>query len=372
MSQRTITITALIALTVTIIGWSWFYFNRHDWQKSFSTRPIALRPLPFIQPTEPKSTTSATTTLVAFGDIMLSRNVAGKMRLYGNDFPFLKMTDVLSSADIAFANLENPITTGPIVPTGSFTFHADPGSEIALKQSGIDIVSLANNHSPNYGEKGLLDTMTYLDQQSILHTGAGKDLNAALEPAVIERNGVKFAFIAFNDTDVVPPSYGASVKHAGTALIDFDHLHQAMVKAKSLADVVIVSMHAGTEYTPEANKRQIAFAHAAIDEGAEVVIGHHPHVVQNIEQYKGKYIFYSLGNFIFDQMFSEETRNGLGVRLSFVDKKVVQVELLPVLIEDYAQPHLINPSEATTTLQRVQQPVTLPASQERGMPILVR
>jgi poly-gamma-glutamate synthesis protein (capsule biosynthesis protein) len=355
MPQRTITITALIALVLAASGWSWFYFNRSDWQKTVSTKPISLKSLPFVESLQPKPTRSATTTLIAFGDIMLSRNVAGKMRLYGNDYPFLKMMTALSSADIAFANLENPITAGPIVPTGSFTFHADPGSEIALKQSGIDIVSLANNHSPNYGEKGLLDTITYLDQQSVLHAGAGKDLSAALEPAVIERNGVKFAFVAFNDTDVVPPSYGAGVNHAGTALIDFDHLHQAMVKAKSLADVVIVSMHAGTEYTPEANKRQIAFAHAAIDEGADVVIGHHPHVVQNIEKYKDKYIFYSLGNFIFDQMFSDETRNGLGIRLSFVDKKVVKVELLPVLIEDYAQPHSISPREATSTMQRLQQ-----------------
>ncbi len=355
MPQKSITICALGAFILTASAWGWFYFNRSDWQKALSVKPIILKTLPFIESNQPKVTTSVTTTLIAFGDIMLSRNVAGKMKLYGNDYPFLKMTDILSAADIAFANLENPITAGPVVPTGSFTFHADPGSEVALKQSGVDIVSLANNHSPNYGDKGLLDTITYLDQQSILHAGAGKDLTAALEPAVIERNGVKFAFIAFNDTDVVPPSYGAGANHAGTALIKFDHLHQAMIKAKSLADVVIVSMHSGTEYTAEANKRQIAFAHAAIDEGADVVIGHHPHVVQNIEKYKDKYIFYSLGNFIFDQMFSAETRNGLGIRLSFVDKKVVRVELLPVLIEDYAQPHSISPREATSTMQRLQQ-----------------
>jgi len=360
MNQR-ITLIALAFLLIISAGWAWLYLHRSDWKKTLSHQSITLKPLPFIAPVAPKPTVSATTTLIAFGDIMLSRNVAAKMRLYGNDYPFLKVTELLSSADIAFANLENPITAGPIVPTESLIFHADPGSEVALAQSGIDVVSLANNHSPNYGAVGLLDTVKYLDEQKILHAGAGKDLLAALEPAVIERNGVKFAFLAFNDRDVVPPSYGAGVSHAGTALMDLAQLHQAMVRAKSLADVVIVSMHSGTEYTPEANKRQIAFAHAAIDEGAEVVIGHHPHVVQNIEVYKDKHIFYSLGNFIFDQMFSADTRNGLGVRLSFVNNQIKQVDIIPILIDDYSQPRIITSGEATTTLQRLQQPIVVSA-----------
>lgn len=339
---------ALVALgTVIIIGaWTVIYFLRQN-SPFASTYKAPVLSLPFTIPKvgapEPRATT---TTIIAVGDIMTSRNVAAKMRLYGNDYPFASSTDFLSSADITFANLETPITAGPIVPTGSFSFHADPGSELALKKAGIDVLSLANNHSPNYGDKGLIDTIAYLDAQQLYHTGAGRNIEEAREPAIIEHQGIRFAFIAFNDSDVVPPLYGASSNHGGTAIMTAENLQAALSLAKAQADVVIVSMHSGTEYTRIANERQVAFAHQAIDLGADVVIGSHPHVVQNIERYKGKYIFYSLGNFVFDQMFSEETREGLAVKLSFKDKEIDDVQLYPFKIYNFAQPKPLHLDEA--------------------------
>ncbi len=199
-------------------------------------------------------------------------------------------------------------------------------------------MSLANNHSLNYGPLGLIDTWENLDRAQILHSGSGTSLAEALKPAIIERQGLRFAFISFNDDDIVPDSYGAQVDSGGTALMTNENLQVAMMLAKASADVTIISMHSGKEYSRSANDRQAAFAHEAIDAGADVVIGHHPHVVQNIERYRGKYIFYSLGNFVFDQMFSDQTREGLAVKLIFLDKEVSSVELHPFKIYDYAQP----------------------------------
>ena len=112
-------------------------------------------------------------------------------------------------------------------------------------------------------------------------------------------------------------------------------------------------MHSGTEYVNDPNKRQIEFAHNAIDFGADLIIGHHPHVVQTIEKYKDKYIFYSLGNFIFDQMWSQETKEGLIVKFIFEKNKNIQFSIIPIVIEDYSQPRLANEEESTKILKRL-------------------
>ena len=129
-----------------------------------------------------------------------------------------------------------------------------------------------------------------------------------------------------------------------------ERMQRAIQEANSIADIIIVSMHAGDEYEPLPNDSQMAFAHAAIDAGAEMVIGHHPHVVQTMEIYKGKYIFYSLGNFIFDQMWSRETREGLLIKAAFTKEGVKNVTFHPVLIEDYAQPRFMEDREDITRI----------------------
>jgi poly-gamma-glutamate synthesis protein (capsule biosynthesis protein) len=277
--------------------------------------------------------------LIAVGDIMLSRNVAANIKANGNDFnfPFQKITSEISNADITFANLECPITEGPVVKTGSMIFHADPGAEEGLKNAGIDIVSLANNHTPNYGIKGLLDTFKYLREQGIQFVGAGKDDTEAGSAVVVESKGFKFAFLGYNDADVVPANYFADTSHPETNQMLTSKLAGDIKKAKEQADFVIVSMHSGTEYkTP--NPHQTEFAHAAIDAGAELVIGHHPHVLQEVEKYNGKYIFYSLGNFVFDQYFSKETSIGVITKTYFKKDGVSRIEFTPVTINKQSQP----------------------------------
>ncbi len=300
------------------------------------------------------STASAPVTLIAVGDIMLSRNVgAAIVKHHDVNYPFLNVSDYLKSADVVFANLETPITPGKPVLTGSMTFRSDPGVEKGMKTAGISVVSLANNHTMNQGTKGLSDTISYLDKAGITHAGAGATLADALKPATLTIKGVKFAFLAFNDSDVVPASYGATTTHAGTAFMNIATMANAVKAAKKKADVVIVSMHSGTEYTPTPNARQTAFARGAIDAGAEIVIGHHPHVVQTVEKYKGKWILYSLGNFVFDQMWSMDTRHGMTAKITFKGTKVSTIEYTPVLIENYAQPRIMTGKDAAAVIARL-------------------
>ena len=296
--------------------------------------------------------------MVAVGDIMLSRVVADKMTRNGVDYPFASTTVFLNDADITFGNLETSITAGRHIGSGEMVFRADPLSAGALSRAGFDIVSLANNHTPNFGSKGLLDTFSYLTLSNIQYVGAGKNSSEANEAKYIVSKGITFAFLAYNDSDVVPVSYAATEDTAGTAFMRIDAMIEAVKEAKTKADIVIVSMHSGNEYTDVPDVSQSTFAHAAIDAGAELVIGHHPHVVQTMEQYKGKYIFYSLGNFIFDQRY-DVTKDGLALKIIFTKDGVETISFHPVHIEDFSQPHFLDGEEAKKVLDRLRYDVSL-------------
>lgn len=292
-------------------------------------------------------------TLLAVGDIMLSRRVGDKMLQFGYDYPFLEVGEYLKQADFVFGNLETPITPGRQIKTGEMVFRADPEVVNSLKENNFSILSLANNHTPNFGQKGLEDTFKYLNSVGIKYVGAGLNSSEAYRPVYLEKNGIKIAFLAFNDSDVVPSYYGAGEKRAGTALMDLEKLTQGIEEAKNNSDFVVISLHSGSEYTPGPNKSQTEFAHAAIDTGADLVIGHHPHVVQTWEKYKDKYIFYSLGNFIFDQMWSLETRQGLMAKFHFTKNEIQKIELLPVQIADYSQPKVLDSESGQKVINRL-------------------
>ena len=284
----------------------------------------------------------ATVTLIAVGDIMLDRTVEQKIIANKDiNFPFLKIRDYLKTADIVFANLENPITSDdPEVYQTSMVFNAKPGMERALRDAGITIVSLSNNHTMNYGPKGILNTFTYLDSVGLEHFGAGKNAVEAAAPVILSRSGIKFAFLGYTDNDVVPSDYQATNTRPGNNFMNIEAMQSAVKNVRPEADIVIVSMHSGDEYEP-ASDRQIRFAHAAIDAGADMVIGTHPHVLQKIEEYKGKYIMYSLGNFVFDQMWSIPTTQSVIAKFTFDKKGVVQGEFTPIRIKNYSQPEIV-------------------------------
>jgi poly-gamma-glutamate synthesis protein (capsule biosynthesis protein) len=298
-------------------------------------------------------------TIFAVGDIMLSRDVDRVIKSKGDyNYPFLETAAQSQSADISFANLETSIAPGRSISTDEMTFRSDPETLQGLKWAGFNIVSLANNHTPDFGQKGLLDTFRYLDDAQIQYVGAGKNYSEAHQAKIIDKNGFKIAFLAYNDSGIVPASYKATENSVGTALAgtskaDLKVLDEDIKNAKKTADFVIVSLHFGTEYASSANSKQQNFAHAAIDSGAEMVIGHHPHVVQNAEIYNGKYIFYSLGNFVFDQYWSEETKKGMAIKFVIDEQGARDFQFMPIMMEKIAQPKFLEGDSADAVISRL-------------------
>lgn len=292
--------------------------------------------------------------LNAMGDIMLSRVVEQKMLEY-NDFsyPFKKIYPLAASADIVFGNLESPILEGRIIKSGEMIFRADPRAVEGLKLAGFNVLNLANNHILNFGKDGLSNTIEVLEKNNISYIGAGLKKENISKPAIKNIKGVRFAFLGYTYNFDQRKSTGGEIY--GSANMDIEQMKKDVEKAKENSDIVIVSMHAGEEYSISSGGTQRNFARAAIDSGASLVIGHHPHVVQNAEKYKDGYILYSLGNFVFDQMWSEETRLGVIAKIYFnsSDKKVSGINFIPIKIYDYSQPRITEKEEAKKILDRL-------------------
>ncbi|MGE5483461.1 MAG: CapA family protein [Ignavibacteriales bacterium] len=296
--------------------------------------------------------------LVAVGDIMLSRGVAEQIERHGDiQHPFSKMKEYLHSGDIVFGNLECPLTPGRDIKPQEMVLRADPGLEAALASSGFTILSLANNHIPDFGADGIADTLKNLGAAGVECVGAGSNEREAHAARYFDVKGIRLAFLAYSDPGVVPASYRAGRDTPGTALLDLETMRADIHDAGENADFVVVSMHAGTEYSEDPDSNQVRYARAAVDAGADLVLGHHPHVVQRVERYRDRYIFYSLGNFVFDQMWSRATREGMAVKL-FISKTgnetgVEKIEFAPVVINADAQPEMLAGNEAGAVVERL-------------------
>jgi poly-gamma-glutamate capsule biosynthesis protein CapA/YwtB (metallophosphatase superfamily) len=316
---------------------------------------------------------AATWTMIAAGDIMLDRGVARVVKVLGrgSDFPFNggsatitgrtccsaldnpvpvtrrtgsvgAVRDLLSSADLTVANFENPAPDAFRYHTQGTVFSADPKLIAGLKKAGFDIVSIANNHIRDAGAQGILDTIKNLKKYGIKATGAGANLAAARKPAVVDINGVQVAILGY---DTIAKYYAAGASSAGSAQLSKAVVRADIKKARAAgADVVIVYPHWGTEYTPKPFTGQQNLARAIIDAGADMVIGNHAHWVGAMEVYKGRPIWYALGNFVFDQDWSEPTMEGITLELSFQGKELVQVRMRPHVILDKAQPNFMDPA----------------------------
>ncbi|MDD3190396.1 MAG: CapA family protein [Candidatus Pacebacteria bacterium] len=291
--------------------------------------------------------------LVAVGDIMLSREVERRMIMRGDwKYPFLETATITNSADIAFGNLETTILEGSLVSDDSFFFRTDPQSVEGLKFAGFDVLSLANNHMMNFGADGLESTIENLDGAGMNYVGAGVNEDDINRPVIIEAKGVKFGFLAYTyNRDKYKNTDG---DFYGLSYMDTEKMKAQVGALKKEVDIVVVSMHAGTEYVLTSHTSQTNFARAAIDAGADLVIGHHPHVVETFEKYKDGYIIYSLGNFVFDQMWSEETRLGAMAKITFRDAEILDIEFVPVKIFDYAQPQILEGNEKEMILERLE------------------
>jgi poly-gamma-glutamate capsule biosynthesis protein CapA/YwtB (metallophosphatase superfamily) len=293
-------------------------------------------------------------TLMAVGDVMLSRDVDTKIQKYQDyTYPFLKTADLLKSADITFGNLESPITPGRKINTNEMVFRADPEVVEGLNLAGFDVLTLANNHSLNFGKEGLNDTFGYLKDTGIEYIGAGESVSEAYLPTIREAGYITFAFLGYSYAGKALDSYESLEYNPTVAFMDTEKMIVDVEQATNLADYVIVSMHDGYEYQFTPNQHQKDFAHAAIDAGAALVVGHHPHVVQTMEEYNNGFILYSLGNFVFDQMWSQETREGIIAEIAFSKRGIEGFEFFPIIIEDYSQPRLANAEEGKIMLNRL-------------------
>lgn len=294
--------------------------------------------------------------LIAVGDVSFSRGVERIILKEDNiNFPFLEVADYLKSADFVFANLETPIQEGRNITDAEMIFRSPLGTEKALKSANIKVVSLANNHTMNFGKEGLSNTFSLLEKEGIKYVGAGNNEAEAYSPVYFQEKRMKFAFLAYTDPSVIPVNYEAKGERPGNAFLNIEKMKEAVAEARKNADFVIVSMHNGTEYVFYPNKSQQEFARAAIDAGADLIIGHHPHVVQTMEKYKGKYIFYSLGNFVFDQIYIK-TREAVALKIYFKDKEMSKIEVVPILIEkDIWQPRILE--EGKIIVERLKFPL---------------
>ena len=263
-------------------------------------------------------------TVIATGDAIPARevNVQASRR---NDFtwPFAPTADYVKNADITYVNLETPLFAGCKLDDYGFQFCGDARFVSGLQLIGTDVVNVANNHFSNYGAQGTNATVSLLNKAGIPVSGLGP-------PVVLNVRGLRFAFLGFNGVGLP---------------IDRNEMKLEIENARQQADVVIVQFHWGKEYerqpmadpgvpTPD---DPVQLGHLAIDDGADFVVGNHPHWYQGVEVYKGKLITYAHGNYVFDQMWSEETREGVIGKYTFYDNKLIAAEWKPIRIYDYGQ-----------------------------------
>jgi poly-gamma-glutamate capsule biosynthesis protein CapA/YwtB (metallophosphatase superfamily) len=268
--------------------------------------------------------------LIFAGDVMFSRAVRREiLSTRDSSRPFRKIAPLLEAADITFVNLETPFSDQGPYHDGGLIFHAAPEMIDGLRLAGVNFVSTANNHSRDCGPHGVDFTLAWLRSHGIRPVGSAETEQAAHEGVVFARNGVRFGFLGYtfdqkngNWKDIDPR----------IALADPQVMAHDVAALRERCDVVIVSMHHGVEYQPKPSEGQIAFAHAAIDAGAKLVIGHHPHVIQPNERYRNGLICYSLGNFVFDQYQREATQHGEVVQVSFLGREILDTHLMHVRI----------------------------------------
>lgn len=277
--------------------------------------------------------------LVFAGDIMLDEG-PGRLIDAGGD-PLAPFANILQEADYRIANLECPIATeGAAFDNKVFSFRAKP-SVLPILKNRFDAVSLANNHSGDYGHEGFNETMRHLDHAGIAWFGGGRNLSAAHKPLWIERKGIKIAVLGYNEFK--PRAFEAGANWPGIAWSEDDQVITDIRAAKAAgADLIIPFMHWGWEKESKPSQRQRALAHKMIDEGATLVIGGHPHETQGVETYQGKPIIYSLGNFVFDGFDYPAAQRGWLLRLQLDKSGLVFWDTLAAIMDADGTPHPVH------------------------------
>ena len=294
---------------------------------------------PNLESTSPAAKSDTVISLMATGDVLLARSINYKMvQLQDFTWPFVYLGSFLEGADLTYINLETPLISDCPTRVDGMFFCGDLRGIDSLKFAGIDVVNVANNHASNFGPEGVAETHAALEANNFVTSGISDD-NVGFTTV----KDTKFAFLGYNEVNDQP----------GVTTATDEVIKREVAAARSQADVVVVQFHWGNEYTYAPSENQKLLARLAVDSGADLIIGNHPHWYQPIEFYKGTLITYSHGNLVFDQMWSRETREGIVGEYYFQNKKLVGVRFHPVLIENYGQPKLLEGPEAMKILDNL-------------------
>ncbi len=270
--------------------------------------------------------------LIVVGDINLGRHVGQMILKDSLQYPFVFTADVFSKYDFVFGNLESQITdqNGETQHARDrFIFCAPPKAAVSLKMAGISAVSTANNHAYDYKMAGLRETIGYLKDAGVMWTGTSVDSTGTCSPIILEKKGIRVGFLAYAQFVNRKTGWTGHI-----ALFDRKRVKEDVALLRPKVDIVLVSYHGGDEYKDRPNKHTLRDLRDIADAGADFVFGHHPHVPQGVELYKGKWIFYSLGNFVFYQPQRDWTQRGIAVALNAVKDtagvKIEAIDLLPL------------------------------------------
>jgi len=293
-------------------------------------------------------------TIAAVGDLMLGSWIVDYVDHYGGSHPFDSTCAVIRSADVAIGNLEAPLTkTGAMAANKTYTFKVPPHFASAIKESGIDVVTLANNHMIDFGCEGLMNTIAALDSAGVQHCGAGENLRQASAPATLQVAGLKVAFVGFTLT--FPKEFWATSHSCGTCFAEESLLTRVLQECERSADLTVVSLHWGEEKKTTPKEYQPLLAHQIIDLGADLVLGHHPHVLQGLEIYKNRLIAYSLGNYVFGS-YSQDARTSMVLQVTMDKTGLVKAQVSPIFVYNYKvqfQPKLLRGKARQAVLQEL-------------------
>ena len=270
--------------------------------------------------------------IYAVGDVALVGNAERELSGHFED-AFAKVKPILADRDVAICNLEAPLTRrGQAVEDKEFTFRAPPEALPAIKDAGFNVFGLANNHMMDFGAKGLEDTLAALDGAGVYHAGGGLNLSEARRPAVVKLPERQSAVAVLSYAMTFPEDFFAGRRKPGTSPGNLEYVEEDVAAATKLAPIVVIACHWSEELLPTPKDYQRETAHRAIAQGAALVVGHHPHVLQGVEFYRDGVIFYSLGNFVFGS-YSQHCRTSIIARLEFSSAgKLQKVEAIPVWV----------------------------------------
>ena len=323
-------------------------------------------PVPSPTPVPPTATSAAAPTqppeisLVFTGAIVPARCVQASIDEKGQaDYLYDEIRDLLVGADLTVGTLNASISDYP-PKTGcvqTFVLVSDPRNATAMQNAGIDVVSIATNHIKNCGlgdcgDRAFLDTLDNLRKVKIQPVGAGRTLAEAMQPVVVEAQGVRFGIVSLGMVDSWMLYAGEDTP--GVAKLTEENLKAAIEAAKQVSDVVIFMPHWGSDYGADPNWWQLHFANLAVEEGADLVVGNHAHVVQAYQEIEGVPVFYALGSLVFDQTWSRETQQGVILKVTYSGTTLDGWELIPTHTDGDGTVHLAGPEEAQEILDRME------------------